>query len=84
MGLYLHSYVHKRNGKKTLYIYARLVDEVHSTHALSATWTRHLETPGIDLRKKINWPTGPVKFLNNWPLQNSTGPRNIGPLRGPI
>ena len=23
---------------------------------------------------------GPVKFLNNWPLQNSTGPRNIGPL----
>ena len=20
-----------------------------------------------------------VKFLSNWPLQNSTGPRNIGP-----
>jgi hypothetical protein len=32
---------------------------------------------GVDLRKKINWPLGPVKFLNNWPLQNSTGPRNI-------
>ena len=39
---------------------------------------------GVDLRKKINWPNGPVKFLNNWPLQNSTGPRNIGPLRKPI
>ena len=34
---------------------------------------------GVDLRKKINWPRGPVTFLNNWPLQNSTGPRNIGP-----
>jgi hypothetical protein len=34
---------------------------------------------GVDLRKKINWPRVPVKFLNNWPLQNSTGPRNIGP-----
>ena len=40
--------------------------------------------PGVDLRKKINWPLGPVKFLNNWPLQNSTGPRNFGPLCGPI
>jgi hypothetical protein len=37
-----------------------------------------------DLRKKINWPIGPVKFLNNWPLQNATGPRNIGPRSGPI
>jgi hypothetical protein len=41
---FLHSYVHKRNGKKTRYIYARLVDGVHSTHAPSAAWTRHLET----------------------------------------
>ena len=24
-------------------------------------------------------PGGEVTFLNNWPLQNSTGPRNIGP-----
>ena len=39
---------------------------------------------GVDLRKKINWPYGPVNFLNNWPLQNFTGPRNIGPERGPI
>jgi hypothetical protein len=39
---------------------------------------------GVDLRKKINWRWGPVKFLNNWPLQNSTGPRNIGPRSGPI
>ena len=39
---------------------------------------------GVDLRKKINWPIGPVKFLNNWPLQNSTDPRNIGPQSGPI
>ena len=39
---------------------------------------------GDDLRKKINWPKGPVKFLNNWPLQNSTGTRNIGPRSGPI
>jgi hypothetical protein len=30
---------------------------------------------GVDLRKKINWP---VKFLNNWPLQNSTGPSGAG------
>jgi hypothetical protein len=37
---------------------------------------------GVDLRKKINWPQGPVKFLNNWPLQNSTGLRNIGIKRG--
>ena len=36
---------------------------------------------GVDLRKKINWPYGPVKLLNNWPLQNSTGLRNIGPHR---
>ena len=35
---------------------------------------------GVDLRKKINWPKGPVKFLNNRPLQNSTVPRNIGPI----
>ena len=41
---FLHSYVHKRSGKTTLYIYSRLVDWVHPTHALSATWTRHLET----------------------------------------
>jgi hypothetical protein len=41
---FLHSYVHKRSGKKTLYIYSRLVDGVHPTHAFSATWTRHLET----------------------------------------
>ena len=33
---FLHSYVNKRNGKKTRYIYARLVDGVHSTHAPSA------------------------------------------------
>jgi hypothetical protein len=39
---------------------------------------------GVDLRKKINWPYGPVKFLNNWPLQNSTGLRNIGPGSGLI
>ena len=39
---------------------------------------------GVNLRKKINWPTGPVKNFNNWPLQNSTGPRNIGPRSGPI
>ena len=32
---------------------------------------------GVDLRKKI-------KFLINWPLKNSTGPRNIGPRSGPI
>jgi hypothetical protein len=38
---------------------------------------------GVNLRKKINWPIGPVKNFNNWPLQNSTGPRNIGPLCGP-
>ena len=30
-------------------------------------------TTGVDLRKKINWP-----------LQNTTGPRNIGPRSGPI
>jgi hypothetical protein len=48
---FLHSYVHKRNGKKTLYIYARLVDGVHSTHALSAAWTRHIETP-IDINER--------------------------------
>ena len=40
---FLHSYVHKRNGKKTRYIYTRLVDGVHPTHALSAAWTCHLE-----------------------------------------
>ena len=39
---------------------------------------------GVDLRKKINWPNGPVKFLNIWPLQNSTGLRNIGPGSGLI
>ena len=39
---------------------------------------------GVDLRKKINWPRGPVKNFNNWPLQNSPGPRNIGPRSGPI
>ena len=39
---------------------------------------------GVDLRKKMYWSFGPVKFLNNWPLQNSTGPRNIGPQSGPI
>jgi hypothetical protein len=36
---------------------------------------------GVDLRKKNYWPN---KFLNNWPFQNLTGPRNIGPLCGPI
>jgi hypothetical protein len=39
---------------------------------------------GVDLRKKINWHRGPVKYLNNWPLQNSTGLRNIGPGSGLI
>ena len=43
-----------------------------------------IENSGVELRKIINWPKGPVKFLNNWPLQNSTGPRNIGPRSGPI
>ena len=43
-----------------------------------------LQSTGVDLRKKINWPNGPVKFLNNWPLQNSTGLRNIGPGSGLI
>jgi hypothetical protein len=33
---FLHSYVNKRSSKKTRYIYARLVDGVHSTHAPSA------------------------------------------------
>ena len=47
---FLHSYVHKRNGKKTRYIYARLVDGVHSTHAPSAALTRHLETT-IDINE---------------------------------
>ena len=47
---FLHSYVNKRNGKKTRYIYARLVDGVHSTYALSAAWTRHLETT-IDINE---------------------------------
>jgi hypothetical protein len=41
---FLHSYVHKRSGKKTRYIYTRLVDGVHPTRALSAAGTRHLET----------------------------------------
>jgi hypothetical protein len=40
---FLHSYVHKRNGKKTRYIYTRLVDGVHPTHALSAAGKHHLE-----------------------------------------
>jgi hypothetical protein len=47
---FLHSYVHKRSGKKTRYIYTRLVDGVHPTHALSAAWTRHLETT-IDINE---------------------------------
>jgi hypothetical protein len=45
---------------------------------------RNIDFPGVDLRKKINWLYGPVKFLNNWPLQNSTGLRNIGPGSGLI
>lgn len=47
---FLHSYVHKKSGKKTRYIYTRLVDGVHPTHALSVAWTRHLETT-IDLNQ---------------------------------
>jgi hypothetical protein len=47
---FLHYYVHKRSGKKTRYIYARLVNGVHPTHTLSATWTRHLETT-IDINE---------------------------------
>ena len=47
---FLHSYVHKRSGKKTRYIYTRLVDGVHPTHALSAAGTRHLETT-IDINE---------------------------------
>jgi hypothetical protein len=47
---FLHSYVHKRSGKKTRYIYTRLVDGLHPTHALSAAWTRHLETT-IDINE---------------------------------
>ena len=26
-----------------------------------------IENSGVELRKIINWPKGPVKFLNNWP-----------------
>jgi hypothetical protein len=47
---FLHSYVHKRSGKKTRYIYTRLVDGVHPTHAQSTAWTRHLETT-IDINE---------------------------------
>ena len=41
---FLHSYVHKRSGKKTRYIYTRLVDGVHPTRAPSVALTRNLET----------------------------------------
>ena len=47
---FLHSYVHKRSGKKTRYIYTRLVGGVHPTRALSAAGTRHLETT-IDINE---------------------------------
>ena len=37
--------------------------------------------PGVDLRIFFLLALCKVKFLNNWPLQNSTDRRNIGPLR---
>jgi hypothetical protein len=50
----------------------------------SSNFQKQSTYTGVDLRKKINWRNGPVKFLNNWSFQNSTGPRNIGPRSGPI
>jgi hypothetical protein len=61
---------------KFSYLICSYMGSLRSQYSLK--WTKIIIT-GVDLRKKINWPRGPVKFLNNWPLQNYTGPRNIGP-----
>lgn len=54
MGLYLHSYIlmfiREVVRKLVTFNYTRLVDGVHPTHALSAAWTRHLETT-IDINE---------------------------------
>lgn len=39
---FLHSFVHKRNGKKIRYIYSQLIDGVHPNRNLAAAWTRHM------------------------------------------
>ncbi|CAC5391254.1 unnamed protein product [Mytilus coruscus] len=40
---FLHAFVHKRCKRKIRYIYSMLVDGVHPTQALSASWARHME-----------------------------------------
>ncbi|CAG2226845.1 unnamed protein product [Mytilus edulis] len=39
---FLHAFVHKRCKSKIRYIYSMLVDGVHPTQALSASWARHM------------------------------------------